>query len=126
MQNKTKNTIFKVISFIVLIQGALQVLNVLGIILYGSSSLSVKFFLGLFLVGAYAVAAVIGGYTGLKSGDTYEGCRRCFYLSIVLLAVTIATLILNIVFKAYSATQLEALIIPVVFMLFTILCGRKN
>lgn len=37
-----------------------------------------------------------------------------------------ATIILNVVFKAYSVTQFEALIIPVLFMLFTILNGRKN
>lgn len=41
-------------------------------------------------------------------------------------AITIATIILNVVFKAYSVTQFEALIIPVLFMLFTILNGRKN
>lgn len=49
-----------------------------------------------------------------------------FYVSLVLIAITIATIILNVVFKAYSVTQFEALIIPVLFMLFTILNGRKN
>ena len=69
---------------------------------------------------------MVGGYTGLKDGNTQEGCKRCFYVSLVLIAITIATIILNVVFKAYSVTQFEALIIPVLFMLFTILNGRKN
>ncbi len=85
-----------------------------------------KFYLGLVLIGGYAVAAMVGGYTGLKDGNTQEGCKRCFYVSLVLIAITIATIILNVVFKAYSVTQFEALIIPVLFMLFTILNGRKN
>ena len=97
MQNKTKNIFFKIISGLVLIQGVLQLLNLL-----------------------------VGGYTGLKDGNTQEGCKRCFYVSLVLIAITIATIILNVVFKAYSVTQFEALIIPVLFMLFTILNGRKN
>ena len=100
MQNKTKNIFFKIISGLVLIQGVLQLLNLLGLVGYGR--------------------------TGLKDGNTQEGCKRCFYVSLVLIAITIATIILNVVFKAYSVTQFEALIIPVLFMLFTILNGRKN
>ena len=73
MQNKTKNIFFKIISGLVLIQGVLQLLNLLGLVGYGRT-----------------------------------------------------TIILNVVFKAYSVTQFEALIIPVLFMLFTILNGRKN
>ena len=105
MQNKTKNIFFKIISGLVLIQGVLQLLNLLGLVGYGRTTTSAtKFYLGLVLIGGYAVAAMVGGYTGL----------------------TIATIILNVVFKAYSVTQFEALIIPVLFMLFTILNGRKN
>ena len=81
MQNKTKNIFFKIISGLVLIQGVLQLLNLLGLVGYGRTTTS---------------------------------------------AITIATIILNVVFKAYSVTQFEALIIPVLFMLFTILNGRKN
>ena len=118
MQNKTKNIFFKIISGLVLIQGVLQLLNLLGLVGYGRTTTSAtKFYLGLVL---------IGGYTGLKEGNTQEGCKRCFYVSLVLIAITIATIILNVVFKAYSVTQFEALIIPVLFMLFTILNGRKN
>ena len=103
MQNKTKNIFFKIISGLVLIQGVLQLLNLLGLVGYGRTTTSAtKFYLGLVLIGGYAVAAMVGGYTGL------------------------ATIILNVVFKAYSVTQFEALIIPVLFMLFTILNGRKN
>ena len=123
MQNKTKNIFFKIISGLVLIQGVLQLLNLLGLVGYGRTTTSAtKFYLGLVLIGGYAVAAMVGGYTGLKDGNTQEGCKRCFYVSLVL----IATIILNVVFKAYSVTQFEALIIPVLFMLFTILNGRKN
>ena len=56
-------------------------------------------------------------YTGIKDGTTYDGCKKCFYLSIVLLVVTCATLILNIIFKAYSVTQFQALIVPIAFMI---------
>ena len=123
MQNKTKNIFFKIISGLVLIQGVLQ----LGLVGYGRTTTSAtKFYLGLVLIGGYAVAAMVGGYTGLKDGNTQEGCKRCFYVSLVLIAITIATIILNVVFKAYSVTQFEALIIPELFMLFTILNGRKN
>ena len=121
MQNKTKNIFFKIISGLVLIQGVLQLLNLLGLVGYGRTTTSAtKFYLGLVLIGGYAVAAMVGGYTGLKDGNTQEGCKRCFYVSLVLIAITIATI------KAYSVTQFEALIIPVLFMLFTILNGRKN
>lgn len=127
MQNKKRYTFFKLISLIVLIQGVLQLFNLFGLILMGRSSTSaVKFYLGVILIGVYAIAAIIGGYTGLKNGDHYEGCRRCFYLGITLIIVTIATILLNILFKAYAVTQLQALIVPVLFMLLTILCGRKN
>ena len=127
MQNKTKKySFFKIISGLVLIQGVLQLLNLLGLVGYGRTTTSAtKFYLGLVLIGGYAVAAMVGGYTGLKDGNTQEGCKRCFYVSLVLIAITIATIILNVVFKAYSVTQFEALIIPVLFMLFTILNGRK-
>lgn len=119
MQNKTKNIFFKIISGLVLIQGVLQLLNLLGLVGYGRTTTSAtKFYLGLVLIGGYAVAAMVGGYTGLKDGNTQEGCKRCFYVSLVLIAITIATIILNVVFKAYSVTQFEALIIPVLFMLF--------
>ena len=122
MQNKTKNIFFKIISGLVLIQGVLQLLNLLGLVGYGRTTTSAtKFYLGLVLIGGYAVAAMVG-----KDGNTQEGCKRCFYVSLVLIAITIATIILNVVFKAYSVTQFEALIIPVLFMLFTILNGRKN
>lgn len=127
MPNKTKNIFFKIISGLVLIQGVLQLLNLLGLVGYGRTTTSAtKFYLGLVLIGGYAVAAMVGGYTGLKDGNTQEGCKRCFYVSLVLIAITIATIILNVVFKAYSVTQFEALIIPVLFMLFTIINGRKN
>ena len=110
-----------------MIQCVLQLLNLLGLVGYGRTTTSAtKFYLGLVLIGGYAVAAMVGGYTGLKDGNTQEGCKRCFYVSLVLIAITIATIILNVVFKAYSVTQFEALIIPVLFMLFTILNGRKN
>lgn len=110
-----------------MIQGVLQLLNLLGLVGYGRTTTSAtKFYLGLVLIGGYAVAAMVGGYTGLKDENTQEGCKRCFYVSLVLIAITIATIILNVVFKAYSVTQFEALIIPVLFMLFTILNGRKN
>ena len=97
----------------------LQLLNLLGLVGYGRTTTSAtKFYLGLVLIGGYAVTvAMVGGYTGLKDGNTQEGCKRCFYVSLVLIAITIATIILNVVFKAYSVTQFEALIIPVLFML---------
>lgn len=127
MPNKTTNTLFKIISGLVLIQGVLQLLNLLGLVGYGRTTTSAtKFYLGIVLIGGYAIAAMIGGYTGLRDGDTQDGCKRCFYVSLVLIVITIATIILNIVFKAYSITQFEALIIPVLFMLFAILNGRKN
>ena len=37
-----------------------------------------KFYLGLVLIGGYAVAAMVGGYTGLKDGNTQEGCKDVF------------------------------------------------
>lgn len=129
MQNRKKNTFFKIISVIVLIQGVLQLLNLLGLVMmYNEKPATsiLRFYLGIILVGAYAIAAIIGGYTGLKDGDTRDGCRRCFYLSIILVFVNVATIILNIVFKAFAVTQFEALIVPVIFMVFTILCGRNN
>lgn len=127
MQNKKRYTFFKLISLIVLVQGVLQLLNLFGLIMMGMSTTSaVKFYLGVILIGVYAIAAIIGGYTGLKNGDHYEGCRRCFYLGLTLIVVTIATIILNVVFKAYEITQLQALIVPVLFMLLTILCGKKT
>lgn len=129
MQNRKKNTFFKIISVIVLIQGVLQLLNLLGLVMMYNEKPATslfRFYLGIILVGAYAIAAIIGGYTGLKNGDTRDGCRRCFYLSIVLVFVNVATIILNIVFKAFAITQFEALIVPVIFMIFTILCGRNN
>ena len=127
MQNKTKYTFFKIISLIVLIQGVLQMMNLLGLVMAGMSTTSaIKFYLGIILIGVYAVTAIIGGYTGLKNGDSYEGCRRCFYFSMILFVITIATIVLNVMFKAYSASQFQALIVPVLFMLFAILCGRKN
>ena len=127
MQNKKKNTFFKIISMIVLIQGVLQLLNLLGLIMYGKATTSpIKFYLGILLIGVYAIAAIIGGYTGLKNGDTEEGCKRCFYLALILIVITIATIILNIVFHAFAVTQFEAFILPVLFMIFTLLCGRDN
>lgn len=130
MQNKKRYTFFKIISGIVLIQGVLQLLNFLTIIMNArtlvTSASATKFYLGAILVGAYAIAAIIGGYAGVKDGSAYESLRKCFYVSIILILITCATLILNVIFKAYSATQFQALIIPVIFMLFTILCGRKN
>ena len=96
MQNKTKNIFFKIISGLVLIQGVLQLLNLLGLVGYGRTTTSAtKFYLGLVLIGGYAVAAMVGGYTGLKDGNTQEGCKRCFYVSLVLIAITIATIILG-------------------------------
>lgn len=59
---------------------------------------------------------MVGGYTGLKDGNTQEDVKDVFICSLVLIAV-ITTIILNVVFKAYSVTQFEALIIPVLFML---------
>ena len=82
MPNKTKNIFFKIISGLVLIQGVLQLLNLLGLVGYGRTTTSAtKFYLGLVLIGGYAVAAMVGGYTGLKDGNTQEGCKRCFYAS---------------------------------------------
>ncbi len=82
MQNKTKNIFFKIISGLVLIQGVLQLLNLLGLVGYGRTTTSAtKFYLGLVLIGGYAVAAMVGGYTGLKDGNTQEGCKRCFYVT---------------------------------------------
>lgn len=125
MQKKRRHTFFRIISVIVLIQGVLQLLNLVGLVAYGRATTSpVKFYLGVLLIGIYAISAIIGGYTGLKNGDTADGCKRCFYLGITLIVITIATIILNVVFKAYAATQFEALIVPVLFMLFTLLCGR--
>jgi len=67
MQNKTKNIFFKIISGLVLIQGVLQLLNLLGLVGYGRTTTSAtKFYLGLVLIGGYAVAAMVGGYTVLK------------------------------------------------------------
>ena len=60
MQNKTKNIFFKIISGLVLIQGVLQLLNLLGLVGYGRTTTSAtKFYLGLVLIGGYAVAVVI-------------------------------------------------------------------
>ena len=127
MQNKTKNRLFKIISGLVSIQGVLQLMNLIGLATYGRSSASaMKFYLGIILIGAYAIAAIIGGYTGLRNGDTKEGCQKCFNVSLILIGITIATIILNIVFKAYAATQLEALIVPVLFMFSSVSSGRKN
>ncbi len=85
MQNKTKNIFFKIISGLVLIQGVLQLLNLLGLVGYGrKTTTATKFYLGLALIGGYAVA-MVGGYTGLKDGNTQEGCKRCFYVSLVLI-----------------------------------------
>ena len=103
MQNKTKNIFFKIISGLVLIQGGLQLLNLLGLVGYGRTTTSAtKFYLGLVLIGGYAVAAMVGGYTGLKDGNTQEGCKRCFYVSLVLIAITIATIILNVTSVVYA------------------------
>ena len=56
MQNKTKNIFFKIISGLVLIQGVLQLLNLLGLVGYGRTTTSAtKFYLGLVLIGGYAV-----------------------------------------------------------------------
>ena len=45
----------------------LQLLNLLGLVGYGRTTTSAtKFYLGLVLIGGYAVAAMVGGYTGLK------------------------------------------------------------
>ena len=53
MQNKTKNIFFKIISGLVLIQGVLQLLNLLGLVGYGRTTTSAtKFYLGLVLMAA--------------------------------------------------------------------------
>ena len=62
-----------------MIQGVLQLLNLLGLVGYGRTTTSAtKFYLGLVLIGGYAVAAMVGGYTGLKDGNTQEGCKKMF------------------------------------------------
>ena len=77
MQKKRRHTFFRIISVIVLIQGVLQLLNLVGLVAYGRATTSpVKFYLGVLLIGIYAISAIIGGYTGLKNGDTADGCKR--------------------------------------------------
>ena len=51
-------------------------MNLVGRVGYGRTTTSAtKVYLGLVLIGGYAVAAMVGGYTGLKDGNTQEGCK---------------------------------------------------
>lgn len=123
-----KNLLLKITAVIIFIQGALQLLNVAIVLPQGTAGKNISvpmFYLSVALTALYGIAAVIGGYIGLRHDREFNGCKRAFYLGTSLLILNAVMLIINIFAGAFKVDQLAAFIIPGIFTAAAVYGGRS-
>lgn len=123
-----KNTFLKVIGVFLLIQGALQLLNVVMVLTSGTKmTVSPGFYyVSLILLTLYGIVALAGGITALKHGREYTGCQHCFAYGLILIALNVLMMILNMMLKVFDSSQLGAFLIPGLFTIAAVFGGRSK
>lgn len=124
-----KNTLLKIMSVILLIQGVLQLLSTGTLLMadfdsYKQEFPMIIFYISAILMALYGIAAVLGGYTGFRKNMDFEGCKRSFYYGLVLLIITAAMIVLNIVCHVFKVDQLTSFLIPGLYTYASFVGGR--
>ncbi|HJC51515.1 MAG TPA: hypothetical protein H9754_13255 [Candidatus Anaerostipes avistercoris] len=122
-----KNTFLKVMSVIILIQGILQILNVVIVVSAGMQAdvSSFMYYAAVVLSGLYGLAAVAGGLTGFRFGNALDGCRRSFYYGVTLLVVVLLMIIVNGAAGAFDLSQIGSFFLPAMFTAAAVMGGRQ-
>lgn len=122
-----KNTFLKVMGIIILIQGILQILNVVLVVSAGmqTSTPPAMYYTAIVLSGLYGIAAVAGGLTGFRFAKRLDGCRRSFYYGIALLALDLIMIIVNAVSGSFDTNQIGSFFLPAMFTIAAVMGGRQ-
>ncbi len=123
-----KNLLLKITAVIILIQGALQLFNVVLILSQGAKTDKISFamfYLSLGLMAVYGAAAVAGGYIGLRYDRERNGCRKAFYFGLILVILNLIMMVINIFAGAFQVNQLASFIIPGLFTASAVYSGRS-
>lgn len=83
---------------IILIQGILQILNVVLVVSAGMQTnvSSAMYYIAIILSGLYGLTAVAGGLNGIRFGNRLDGCQRSFYYGAALLVLDLIMILLTL------------------------------
>ena len=122
-----KNTFLKVMAVIILIQGILQILNVVLVVSAGMQTnvSSAMYYIAIIRSGLYGLTAVAGGLNGIRFGNRLDGCQRSFYYGAALLVLDLIMILFNAAGGSFELDQIGSFFLPAMFTIAAVMGGRQ-
>ena len=118
MNEKTKATVFKVVSIIFLVFGIIALVTSIIAVVAAIAAMMVKFFVGLIallaalVLIASALLEFICGLWGIKR----KNLDKCYKLGILILVLTVISIVLSIIGGNFGISSIFGLILSVLYV----------